>query len=67
MLHICFKKLVGGIAIPMLFMTPTTNLPKGLEMKEADLLAKNVLLAFSLFNDSANLIERVFKVKISRK
>lgn len=41
-------KLVGGSAIPTLFMTPTTNFPKGLKLKEANLLAKNVLLAFSL-------------------
>jgi len=43
------------------------NLPKVLEVKEADLLAKNILLAFSLFNDSTNLTEIVFKVKISTR
>ena len=63
----CFIKLVGGFAIPTLFMTPTTNLPKGLNVKEADLSAKNVLLAFNLFNGNTNLIEILFKIKISRR
>lgn len=49
----CFIKLVGGLAIPTLFMAPTTNLPKGLKMIENDLLAKNVLLAFSLSDDQS--------------
>lgn len=63
MLH----KISGGLATPILFMTSTTNLPKGLKMMENDLLAKNVLLAFSLSDDHTVLIEIVFKVEISRR
>lgn len=62
-----FIKLVGGLAIPTLFMTSTTKLPKGLKMKEDDLLAKNMLLAFSLSDDHTVLTEIVFKVEISRR
>lgn len=66
-LQICFIKLGGDIAISTLFMTPATNLLKELEVKEADFVAKNMFLAFNLNNDSTNLIEIVFKVKISRR
>lgn len=63
----CFIKLVGGLDIPTLFMASTTKLPKGLKMIENDLLAKNVLLAFSLSDDHRVLTETVFKVEISRR
>lgn len=36
-------------------------------MMENDLLAKNVLLAFSLSDDHTVLIEIVFKAEISRR
>lgn len=58
---------MGGIDISILFTTPAINLTKGLKMKEAALSAKNVLLAFSLFNGNKNLIVTVFMVEIRRR